>query len=292
MTEFVGFAGMDEAQLRMFVAQLFTQGGFTLARSGVIGNKGLGVAQTSTASASVTVDAGACIAQSSVLDGAIPMVNPTTETLDILNANPLGGVPRNDIVVFDSATETIRNIVGTPNAVPTDPTVPSSAVALARLRLDPGVSATTVPNSQIDSLRRWVSVNGGVVQVIDQADRDSLYAVSGLVAYRSDIDAVQVYDGAGWDTLGNVSDAKAGKRTHWGTASITTDASGIATVTHGAGFTPSVVDPSRKGITGSLWRVDQSDNYTSTTFDVRVVDGTGGTAPNGTALTIQFFCGE
>lgn len=297
MTQVKSFAGMGEAQLKQLFAGMFTVTSSPLtAHTGVLGSSGLTVRQTTTASASVTVDSGVALSMGSALAGVTPLVSDQVETLDVLDANPLGGVPRNDIVVFDPGTVVagsggLRVIMGDPNAVPTDPTVPSTAVPLARLRLDPGVSATTVPNSQIDDLRPFTSMRGGVVQARNTDERGA-FDQDATFVYRSDAKVLEVYDGTRWRTHGQVSDAKAGKRAHWGTASITTDASGIATVTHGAGFTPSVVDPSRKGITGSLWRVDQSDNYTSTTFDVRVVDGTGGTAPNGTALTIQFFCGE
>ena len=70
--------------------------------------------------------------------------------MDIFTANPVGGLPRNDIVVFDSVTKLISVIVGTPNATPTDPTVPATAVLLARLRNL--ASATTIPTAQIDNL--------------------------------------------------------------------------------------------------------------------------------------------
>jgi hypothetical protein len=48
--------------------------------------------------------------------------------------------------------------VGTPNAVPTDPSVPATAVPLARLRH--AASATTVPASKIDDLREYTSLFG------------------------------------------------------------------------------------------------------------------------------------
>ena len=62
----------------------------------------------------------------------------------------MGGLPRNDIVVFDSITASLMAITGVPNATPTDPTVPNTAVALARLRNL--ASATTIPTAQIDNL--------------------------------------------------------------------------------------------------------------------------------------------
>jgi hypothetical protein len=62
----------------------------------------------------------------------------------------MGGLPRNDIVVFDSITATIIAITGVPNATPTDPTVPATAVKLARLRNIAG--ATAIDTAHIDTL--------------------------------------------------------------------------------------------------------------------------------------------
>jgi hypothetical protein len=126
------------------------------AKTGVL--SGLSVAQTTTASASVVVAAGAGVVQAATLDGASLVALDTDLTYDVLTANPVGGLPRNDIIVYDLATLSalptasggIRAIIGTPNASPTDPTVPTSAIPLARLRH--AASATTIPAAKIDSL--------------------------------------------------------------------------------------------------------------------------------------------
>jgi hypothetical protein len=159
VTQFKGFAGLSEAQLRLLFSHLFKQDSTGLATDGVM--DGLGVAQTTTASASVVVSAGFGVSQDSVLNGVAPLVLDTDLTMDVLVANPVGGLPRNDIVVFDSATLAsgtggVRAITGTPNASPTDPTVPPTAVPLARLRH--AASATTVPAAKIDDLRTFTSL--------------------------------------------------------------------------------------------------------------------------------------
>lgn len=157
MTEFIrDKAGASEAQQKKALAYLFAQDSTGLATDGVLA--GLQVSQTGTASASVLVGAGAGVSQDTVGNGASLLVSDSQKTLDILTANPMGATPRNDIVVFDSATSSIRVIVGTPNAVPTDPTVPATAVALARLRH--AASATTVPTAKIDDLRVFTSIFG------------------------------------------------------------------------------------------------------------------------------------
>jgi hypothetical protein len=151
MTEFVAAkTGETEQQWRQFLAYLFAQSSVGKASTGVL--SGLTVAQTATASGSVLVSAGAGVVQASTGDGASPLVNPSQVTIDVLGPNPIGAVARNDVVVFDAATASIRAITGTPNAVPTDPTVPTSAIPLARLRHAGSGTRTTIPTSTIDPL--------------------------------------------------------------------------------------------------------------------------------------------
>ena len=156
-------AGNDEASQRKSLAFMLSQVSTGKAATGVL--VGLAVAQTTTASTGVLVGSGAGVVQAATLDGASLLGNDTQITLDVLVANPVGGLPRNDIVVFDQATLTtvgsggsggVRVIVGTPNASPTDPTVPASAIPLARLRHP--ASATTVSSSVIDDLRSFTRV--------------------------------------------------------------------------------------------------------------------------------------
>ena len=152
MAEFeLDAAGASEAQQKQAMAYLFPQGSTGVAASGVL--TGLGVSATGTPSVSVQIGTGACVAQASALTGVSVLVNNSTKTLDVLTANPVGGLPRNDIVVFDPGTKTIDVIVGTPNAVPADPTVPAGAVALARLRHSAG--ATSIPGASIDDIRSY-----------------------------------------------------------------------------------------------------------------------------------------
>lgn len=165
MTQFIYHdAGAQEAQQMLAMSFLLAQDSPGLATDGVL--SGLSVAQTTTASAAVSVAKGAGVAQSSVLLGAQMMVLDTDLTsFDVLTANPLGALPRNDLIVFDAATISgspgamtggIRVVVGTPNASPTDPAVPATAVALARLRH--AASATTIPAAKIDDLRVFTSL--------------------------------------------------------------------------------------------------------------------------------------
>ena len=201
MTQFIrDKAAATEAQQKLALSFLFAQDSAGLATDGVL--TGLAVAQTVTASASVVIGKGAGVVQDSVLNGASMLVLDTDLTLDVLTANPVGGLPRNDLIVFDAATVSggtggVRAVIGTPNASPTDPSVPATAIPLARLRH--AASATTIPTAKIDPLLVQTSLFGGPFRM-------------------------------------------GSKRFAWKSLAFGTgDASGYRTVTHGAGFTPAVV---------------------------------------------------
>ena len=193
----IGDGTVTQAEFRQLLTQIFVQGSFMNARNAVIGGTGLGVIQTPTASASVRVDAGAAVTQVSSLTGAVMIYNDTQTDFDVLGANPVGGLPRNDIIVIDAATESVRVITGTPNASPTDPTVPDTAVALARLRHSAG--AVNVPSSAIDDLRVWTTMRGGIALVRDAADRDGVLARQSTAVYRADLGRMEINNGVDWD---------------------------------------------------------------------------------------------
>ena len=144
-------AGNSEATEKKALNALFA------SASGVL--SGLVVTQTSTASGSVLIASGAALVHPSAVSASL-LGNDTSKTLDVFTANPVGGLPRNDIVEFDQITATISVRVGTPNATPTDPTVPNTSVALARLRH--AASATTIPTAKIDTLIVATTLRGVV----------------------------------------------------------------------------------------------------------------------------------
>ena len=266
MSQFEMFnAGNDEAAQKKSLAWLLRQVSAGKATTGVL--TGLGVTQTTTASGSVVIGAGAGEAQAAVLDGASLLVNDTPLTLDVFGANPMGGLDRNDIVIFDWATLSpvsggtasggLRVLIGDGNATPTDPTIPSTAIPLARLRH--AASATTIPTSKIDDLRVKTSVFGGA---------DENFVVQGV-------------------PMAGASTAKAGKRIHWGTVTTgATDASGYRTITHGAGFTPTTVT----GTNAAGYQMGV-DSITSTTFRIRFLQADGSVFA-GASSTLNYFCGE
>jgi len=256
MTQFIYHkAGNTEAQQKQALAFLLQQDSPGLASDGVL--SGLGVSQTATASASVVVAAGSGASQDTVLNGASMLVLDSPFTLDVLGANPVGGLPRNDVVVFDAATVSsgaggVRVLTGVPNASPTDPTVPATAVPLARLRH--AASATTVPAAKIDDLRAFTHLNDGR------------------------------------------SASKASKRFHWSAyTTAATDSGGYVTVTHGAGFTPTAVLVTAADTTFAskhAYAALTCDTFTSTTFRLRAVDPAAGAGIASQAFTISVMLGE
>ena len=203
MTEFeFNRAGNSEAQQKLGTSFLFAQASVGRAEPGVLA--GLAVAQTTTASGAVTIGAGSGVVQASVLAGASVLVNDTVKTLTILTAHPVGSLPRNDIIVFDSVTATLTVIVGTPNATPTDPTVPNTVLPLARLRQD--AFATTIPAANIDDLRVYTGLRGTPIQVATQTERDALPTYDGMQVYRLDMFTVETSTPAGWLVTAVVDD--------------------------------------------------------------------------------------
>lgn len=90
--------------------------------------------------------------------------------------------------------------------------------------------------------------------------------------------------------------AKAKKSVDWDPFTATTDASGYATITHGAGFTPSVVtatpvSPTSGNTSGNIFASAITDSYTATTFRLRALAADGTNLSN-TAVKIVAFIGE
>lgn len=113
-----------------------------------------------------------------------------------------------------------------------------------------------------------------------------------VLAYLKDEKRFTYWNGTDWAYLSATSTSKAGKRIQWGTATVTTDATGFATVTHGAGFTPTVVLCNLGRTSGALYDVTRTSNYTSTQFTIRVLDNAGATVNSTSSIPVTFFCGE
>ncbi len=140
-----------------------------------------------------------------------------------------------------------------------------------------GFPATNAISYPVDGSKFKVDVNGAVTTT-------STLAVTGAVTAGSSVAATGAVTGS---NLGAVSAAKVGKRTHWGAFTGNTDAAGTITVTHGAGFTPTVVVATWLGNGGGPASIIGVDVIGATTFRTRV-----GGITSITSVTIMYFCGE
>ena len=167
MSEFkAGVTGESESQWRQGESYLYAQSAPGVAVTGVL--SGLGVAQTATASASIIVGLGAAVVQTSLTTGVSKLVSNADKTIDVLTGSPVGGLPRNDLVIFNGDTASVEVVIGTPNASPTDPT-PSTTnhVKLARIRH--AANATSIPTAKIDDLRVYTTLNPPAAPAVQTA---------------------------------------------------------------------------------------------------------------------------
>jgi hypothetical protein len=138
--------------------------------------------------------------------------------------------PRNDLIIAQqsdtfygdgSSPFAVTIVRGTPSGSPADPTITGSGdhVVLARVRVDANV--TTIVSGKITDLRTsghakslvggLYSVSlGGLLPVTTKAERDALTGTyGGLPVWRTDIQAINVADGAGgWRYFARPTEAR------------------------------------------------------------------------------------
>lgn len=100
----------------------------------------------STPNMTVKVDAGS-------FQTGITRVSQAQQTTAVLTAPTTN--PRNDLLVIDQTSGALSVVAGTPASSPADPAIPSSKIAVGRVRMRVGMNATTDPitNADIDDLR-------------------------------------------------------------------------------------------------------------------------------------------
>jgi hypothetical protein len=161
------------------------------------------VAQSTVADKNVKINPFQASIPASRATGSFICTLDATKTIDMLTAHPAHAtLQRNDLIVaqvsdetFDSANGfTVCQIVGTPNASPTDPVVnitngaPTNSpdyITLARVRVT--ANASTITTAMIDDLRPpWMVAAGGVLPVTSAADRATLTPYEGMTSWRAD----------------------------------------------------------------------------------------------------------
>jgi len=274
-------AGESEAQFRQFLGYMFAQASAGFASTGVVA--GLGVAQTATASGSVVVGRGMAVVQSSLTAGASPLVSNADKTVDLLTASPMGGLARNDLIIFNADTAAIEAVIGTPNASPTDPNVTANHIKLARIRqIATGQpNAGTIPNSIIDDLRVMTHFYGSTQIVANSTQRDALPKYVGLRVYRVSQKREEVWDGTGWWCMA------------YGEQSATVNGSGDFSISTGLSqiLTSTVENANGGAAVGSRQNITVAKNasYTGGNLTGRVYAADDKSLlPNGTAVAIKW----
>lgn len=196
-----------------------------LSRTGFrpVGGAGAVLATTPTPDGNVRVGAFQLALQTvrSAVSGPYVVTLDASETINILSTPAHATNPRDDLIIArvtdtfygdGSSTFSVEQIVGTPAAVPTDPTVSGSQdyVPLARVRV--AALATSIAQGNITDLRegghaksltagRFTVGLGGLLPVGSKTMRDAIAAgalYDGLAVWRTDVNAVNVYDGTEW----------------------------------------------------------------------------------------------
>jgi hypothetical protein len=212
---------------------------------------------------------------------AEPAVPAGAIKLAVLDVPNTGGGGLASAVVTNTAKYTAATGGVIPIRDATDEATLTPYAGLATYRLDDsGGSALRVyDGSAWDYARGLIICTSGT----HPAHRE------GRVIYETDTDVVLVSDGSVWrdprNLLAAAQSADRGKKFHQVADTGNTDASGYRTVTHGAGFTPTLVICTWTGnaLGGGPTGIVGTDTYTSTTFRYR----TNNAAANSNVVTIS-----
>jgi hypothetical protein len=138
------------------------------------------------------------------VQGLYGVLNDADVTVTITAAHAT--LARIDIIVFkieDSQysggvnASSIVAVAGTPSGSPAVPTAPNNSIILAQVAV--AAAVTSITNANITDRRRWLASVGAVLPVASLAERAALTGLyEGYTVWRSDIDALNVYDGTGW----------------------------------------------------------------------------------------------
>lgn len=142
--------------------------------------------------------------------------------INILSTPANATNPRDDLIIAQQSDAfygdgtnlfVVKQVVGTPAGVPSDPAVTGSPdwVPLARVRVP--ATATTIVTGNITDLRsgghassltggQHSVATGGVLPLATQAQRDALLnAYDGMTVWRQDVDFLEAWNGTAWLTL-------------------------------------------------------------------------------------------
>jgi hypothetical protein len=214
------------------------------------------------------------------------------------------GVTGSLVGTTDTQALTHKNLTDATNTFPSSLATSASLTAHESDTSAHGVSGTIVGTTDSQTLTgKTMSGSSNTFSNIPQAavtglstSLSSLTSTQGshtteLADHESRVDAIEANLGS-QTTFVASSSAKNGKRIHWLATTVDTDASAFATVTHGAGFVPTVVLPQLDRATGELYTDVAVDNITATTFRIRISGSDGTSGANKTDVPYMFFLGE
>lgn len=190
---------------------------------------------------------------------------------------------------------TNKDLTSGTNTFPTSLVTLAGAQALTNKDLSSGTNtfpATMGTTNTVQTLtNKTISGASNTFSAIPQSAVTSL--TTSLSGLDTRIGAVETNLGS-QTTFAATSSTKDAKALHWGSYTVTTDASGYANVTHGAGFTPTVVVCTSSVTTFVSGQADLTlsvDTFGATTFRVRGVSSNGATLTS-TSITFTAFLGE
>ena len=256
------------------------------------------------ASMTVLVDRFHFVGMKSQTEGPYLGANFTIESAFPVPAPPALGSKRIDVLYVmqkDSAAAASPDAVtagalgvlqGVAGSNPQKPTaLPVGAVEVGTIAFDcTSVVPTRTTDAQVTlaTTCQWTALKNQPLPVRTKAERDALTAnFVGRRVLRLDRGGlVQTYDGSQWR----------GTRRHGDTKTLTTDASGYITVTHGCGFTPgsvivTPVSPISGSVTASIFGFALADSFNATTFRLRALFANG-TQISSASVAFSYECVE
>lgn len=260
--------------------------------SGVASSGALAVTEKSgTPTMSVDVAAGGCVIASSrstaqgtyhayndaVVNVPLSAADATNPRIDrvlvqVRDEEQDAGLTDNDVRIFVEQ--------GTPAASPTVPTISvDDYLELAQVLVP--ASATSITNSDITDKRRQVVARGGVLPCTATTRPSSPFV--GQQIYETDTGNSRLWNGSSWVLL-------PGRHTKGTAASISTNASGYYTITHGLGTTPSQVFCQSRGPAsgGTILGLVLVSAVNSTTITVRCFEQGGAVLTSASGLSIDW----
>lgn len=183
--------------------------GTLTARGGVNPMAGgiLAVTQTGSPSMQLQVGAGVCYVAGSEASGQglYACTNDATKNVTVTTAH--GTLPRIDSVVarvYDAAysgavnTWALEVVAGTAAPSPVAPTLPNNCLRLYNVTV--GSAVTSITNANLADVRPWATAVGGVIPVINQAERDALTSLvpNGQSVFRLDTGVLEFKLSGSW----------------------------------------------------------------------------------------------